>query len=245
MHGSSGSGRSTARERWVSTSDWHTRRSTRSPPRGGRRSWSAARGSGSRRRSRTSSCPPTPRRRRVSGGSGSTTAAVRRRRTVSSSAATLAQRRGSIRTTASGSCGHSSSGRQAARSSRSAPGSGRPRCGCRRSSSASRPRARRSRHGFVPVQRRCSNRASRTRCVSAGEVAPQVLGLDAVRTLPRAEAIAELERATLRFAAYQRKWMRRIPGIVMIDAERPAGEVADAILECADIPRSARTCSSR
>jgi tRNA dimethylallyltransferase len=68
---------------------------------------------------------------------------------------------------------------------------------------------------------------------AAGVVAPQVLGLDAVRTLPREEAIAELERATLRFAAYQRKWMRRIPGIVMIDAERPAGEVADAILEVA------------
>ena len=69
--------------------------------------------------------------------------------------------------------------------------------------------------------------------LAAGEVVPQVLGLEAVRTLPRAEAIAELERATLRFAAYQRKWMRRIPGIVMIDAERPAGEVADAILEVA------------
>ena len=68
---------------------------------------------------------------------------------------------------------------------------------------------------------------------AAGAVAPQVLGLDAVRNLPRGEAIAELERATLRFAAYQRKWMRRIPGIVMIDAERPAGEVADAILEVA------------
>ena len=53
------------------------------------------------------------------------------------------------------------------------------------------------------------------------------------RTLPRDEAIAELERATLRFAAYQRKWMRRIPGIVMIDADRPVGEVADEILEVA------------
>ena len=68
---------------------------------------------------------------------------------------------------------------------------------------------------------------------AAGEVVPQVLGLEAVRTLPRDEAIAELEQATLRFAAYQRKWMRRIPGIVMIDAERPSEEVADAILEVA------------
>ena len=65
---------------------------------------------------------------------------------------------------------------------------------------------------------------------AAGEVVPQVLGLEAVRTLPREDAIAEVDRATRRFAAYQRKWMRRIPGIVMIDAERPAGEVADAFL---------------
>jgi len=68
---------------------------------------------------------------------------------------------------------------------------------------------------------------------AAGDVAPQVLGLEAIRTLPRDEAIAELDRATLRFASYQRKWMRRIPGIVMIDANRPVDEVADAILEVA------------
>ena len=67
----------------------------------------------------------------------------------------------------------------------------------------------------------------------AGEVVPQVLGLDAVRSLPPAEAIEELARATTRFAAYQRKWMRRIPGIVMIDADRDPEEVAHAILEVA------------
>jgi tRNA dimethylallyltransferase len=67
----------------------------------------------------------------------------------------------------------------------------------------------------------------------AGRVVPQVLGLEAVRTLPRAQALDELERATMRFAAYQRKWMRRIPGIVMIDGDRPAEEVADEILEVA------------
>ena len=36
-----------------------------------------------------------------------------------------------------------------------------------------------------------------------------------------------------RYAAYQRKWMRRIPGLVTVDADRPAGEVADEILEVA------------
>jgi tRNA dimethylallyltransferase len=68
---------------------------------------------------------------------------------------------------------------------------------------------------------------------AAGEVVPQVLGLEAVRTLPREQALEELVLATERFAAYQRKWMRRIPGIVMIDANRAQGEVADAILEVA------------
>lgn len=68
---------------------------------------------------------------------------------------------------------------------------------------------------------------------AAGDVAPQVLGLEAVRTLPRDEAIAELVRSTQRLAASQRKWMRRIPGVVMIDANRPVGEAADAVLEVA------------
>jgi len=62
-------------------------------------------------------------------------------------------------------------------------------------------------------------------------VTPQVLGLDAVRTLSREEATAELERATLRFAAYQRKWMRRIPGLVVIDADRDPEQVADEIVD--------------
>ena len=69
---------------------------------------------------------------------------------------------------------------------------------------------------------------------AAGDVVPQVLGLDAVRDAApaRGDRPSSNER-TLRFAAYQRKWMRRIPGIVMIDADRPVGEVADAILEVA------------
>ena len=38
---------------------------------------------------------------------------------------------------------------------------------------------------------------------------------------------------TRRYAAYQRKWMRRIPGIVLVDADRPVEEVADAVLDLA------------
>jgi tRNA dimethylallyltransferase len=46
-------------------------------------------------------------------------------------------------------------------------------------------------------------------------------------------AIEALTARTRRYAAYQRKWMRRIPGLVSLPADRPPGEVADAILEVA------------
>lgn len=67
----------------------------------------------------------------------------------------------------------------------------------------------------------------------AVSVVPQVLGLEAVRTLPREQAEEEIAAATRSLASYQRKWMRRIPGVVMVDASRPVDEVADAILEVA------------
>ncbi|MGH3062862.1 MAG: tRNA (adenosine(37)-N6)-dimethylallyltransferase, partial [Gaiellaceae bacterium] len=60
-----------------------------------------------------------------------------------------------------------------------------------------------------------------------------VHGLRDIADLPRDEAIATLIRRTIRYAAYQRKWMRRIPGLVTVRADRPAGEVADEILEMA------------
>jgi tRNA dimethylallyltransferase len=61
--------------------------------------------------------------------------------------------------------------------------------------------------------------------------ARKAMGLDDVATLPREEAIEALNRRTRRYAAYQRKWMRRIPGLVSVAAARPSGEVADEILE--------------
>jgi tRNA dimethylallyltransferase len=60
-----------------------------------------------------------------------------------------------------------------------------------------------------------------------------IFGLDELAELPRDEALAALVRRTRRYAAYQRKWMRRIPGLVSLPADRPPGEVADAILEMA------------
>ena len=46
-------------------------------------------------------------------------------------------------------------------------------------------------------------------------------------------ALEALVLRTKRYASYQRKWMRRIPALVSLTADRPAGEIADAILEMA------------
>jgi len=63
--------------------------------------------------------------------------------------------------------------------------------------------------------------------------AARALGLDDLATLTPDEAFERIVVRTRRYAAYQRKWMRRIPGIVMIDADRPSEAVVDAILEVA------------
>jgi tRNA dimethylallyltransferase len=75
------------------------------------------------------------------------------------------------------------------------------------------------------------------RSESISRTAAKALGLTEIAELPPQQARERMVRRTLRYAAYQRKWMRRIPGIVMIEAAngdvRPPGEVADAILEVA------------
>ncbi|MDE3191660.1 MAG: tRNA (adenosine(37)-N6)-dimethylallyltransferase MiaA [Acidobacteriota bacterium] len=63
--------------------------------------------------------------------------------------------------------------------------------------------------------------------------ARRALGLEAVATLPRDEAIAVLAARTRRYAAYQRKWMRRIPGIAIVAANRSAEEIADDVVALA------------
>ena len=67
--------------------------------------------------------------------------------------------------------------------------------------------------------------ARRALAGSISETARKTLGLE--------EARAAIALRTRRYAAYQRKWMRRIPGLVSVDADRPAGEVADEIFEVA------------
>jgi tRNA dimethylallyltransferase len=62
-----------------------------------------------------------------------------------------------------------------------------------------------------------------------GATAAKVMGLREAAELPRDEALDAIVRANRRLARYQRKWMRRIPGIVLVDGTRSAGEIADAI----------------
>ncbi|HSC72844.1 MAG TPA: tRNA (adenosine(37)-N6)-dimethylallyltransferase MiaA [Gaiellaceae bacterium] len=74
------------------------------------------------------------------------------------------------------------------------------------------------------------------RAALAGDVsatAIHALGLREVAGLPPDEALQALIVRTRRYAAYQRKWMRRIPGILSVDGNRPAEQIADEIVEVA------------
>jgi tRNA A37 N6-isopentenylltransferase MiaA len=63
--------------------------------------------------------------------------------------------------------------------------------------------------------------------------ARKAIGLEEFGTLPREDAIAAVALRTRQYAAYQRKWLRRIPGVVSVRADRPPDAVADEILEVA------------
>ena len=63
--------------------------------------------------------------------------------------------------------------------------------------------------------------------------AEKIIGLHEVAALPRAEAIEELIGRTRRYAAYQRKWLRRLDGLVIVAADRPPEETAAEIVALA------------
>ena len=60
--------------------------------------------------------------------------------------------------------------------------------------------------------------------------AAKVLGLEQFASLPVEEAVTHVIQATRRLARYQRKWLRRMPGVVTLDGDRPAKEIADEIV---------------
>jgi tRNA A37 N6-isopentenylltransferase MiaA len=68
---------------------------------------------------------------------------------------------------------------------------------------------------------------------SPSATAMKVIGLREVATLPREEAIEALTARTRRYAAYQRKWLRRLQGLVMVAADRPPEETAAEIVALA------------
>jgi len=70
------------------------------------------------------------------------------------------------------------------------------------------------------------------RAALAGEISSTAIHALGLREVEH-EGLDALIVRTRRYAAYQRKWMRRIPGLVSVNADRPSDEVADEIVEVA------------
>ena len=83
------------------------------------------------------------------------------------------------------------------------------------------------------VERGAGGEAARALLGPISTTARKVIGLEEFATLPPDEASAAVSTRTRRYAAYQRKWLRRIPGVVSVRADRPPDAVADEILEVA------------
>jgi len=60
--------------------------------------------------------------------------------------------------------------------------------------------------------------------------ARKVLGLEEFATMPADEAVEAVAAATRKLARYQRKWLRRLPNVLVLDAGRPPEELADAVV---------------
>ena len=71
------------------------------------------------------------------------------------------------------------------------------------------------------------------RSAELSTTAGKIIGLDEVASLPREEAIEALIARTRRYAAYQRKWLRRLERLVIVAADRPPEETAAEIVALA------------
>ena len=101
-------------------------------------------------------------------------------------------------------------------------------CGTRRSSSASRCHARSSSGGSstrtqAMFDAGVEDEVRRALAGGVSHTARHALGLDEIARLPQDEAIAAVVLRTRRYAAYQRKWMRKMPDLIRVEAARPAG----------------------
>jgi tRNA dimethylallyltransferase len=63
--------------------------------------------------------------------------------------------------------------------------------------------------------------------------ARKIMGLQEIASLPRDQAMEAFALRNRQYAAYQRKWMRRLPGVIRVNADRSPDEVADELLEVA------------
>jgi len=75
-----------------------------------------------------------------------------------------------------------------------------------------------------------ADEAARAWAGPLSETARKVLGLEEFATLPVVEAVERVTIATGRLARYQRKWLRRMPGVVTLAANRPPEEIAADIV---------------
>lgn len=73
------------------------------------------------------------------------------------------------------------------------------------------------------VQRALEGPVSRT--------AVRALGLREIVELSPDDAKERIVRRTTRYAAYQRKWMRRLPELALVDGTRPHGDIAKELLQ--------------
>jgi tRNA dimethylallyltransferase len=80
------------------------------------------------------------------------------------------------------------------------------------------------------VERGVVDEAQRAWKAGPSRTAAQVLGLEEFATRPVDDAVEQVTQATKRLARYQRKWLRRMPGVVTLDGTRPAEEVAADIV---------------
>ena len=78
--------------------------------------------------------------------------------------------------------------------------------------------------------------AEEARAALSGPLSPtaeKVIGLREAAEFPESEAIEAIFLRTRQYAAYQRKWMRRIPGLVSVRGDRPPRETAREVLDLA------------
>ncbi|HEX7626994.1 MAG TPA: hypothetical protein VF379_08040 [Gaiellaceae bacterium] len=72
--------------------------------------------------------------------------------------------------------------------------------------------------------------ARRAWALPLSATAHNVLGLEEFATLSEEAAVAAVAQATRRLARYQRKWLRRMPGVAIVDGTRTAEEIADDVI---------------